>query len=123
MKFEYVGVRVRDLDKAIEFYTKVLGLEFLRRRKMEWTGGEIAMLRDPQSGQMLELNWYPKGEYREGDELDHLGFEVDDAEAFLKKLEEAGCEVAYPLEERGSWLYACVADPDGIWIEIYSEKQ
>ncbi|MFQ5838596.1 MAG: VOC family protein [Thermoplasmata archaeon] len=123
MKLEYVGLRVRDLDKATEFYTNVLGLELLRRRKMEWTGGEIAMLKDPTSGQMLELNWYPEEEYRGGDELDHLGFEVEDAETFLVKLEEAGCEVAYPLEERGSYLYACATDPDGIWIEIYSEKR
>lgn len=80
------------------------------------------MFKDPQSGQMLELNWYPDAEYREGDELDHLGFQVEDAETALEKLVHAGCEVAYPMEDRGEYMYACAIDPDGIWIEIYSEK-
>ncbi len=118
-----MGIRVRNLERAITFYTEILGLEFLRRRKMEWTGGEIAMLKDPESGQMLELNWYPDEEYLPGDELDHLGFEVEDAQAFLSKLEASGCSIAYPLEERGSYMYACAQDADGIWIEVYSEKR
>ena len=43
----------------------------------------------------LELNWYADdspvaGPFREGEELDHLGFEVGDFERLLKKLNAAG---------------------------------
>ncbi len=122
MKLEYFGIRVRDMDRAVDFYTNVLGLEFQGRKILEWTGGEVAGFKDPESGQILELNWYPDLEYRAGDELDHLGFHVKDAKATLERLQAAGCEVAYPLEDRGEYWYACVTDPDGIWLEIYSVK-
>src|SRR2546426_12194045 len=65
MGFRYTGIRVRDLDLSIAFYTTVLGMRVTWRMKIRETGGEIAVLKSPHGSQRLELNWYPpRGRYR-----------------------------------------------------------
>lgn len=72
---------------------------------------------------MLELNWYPKGSmfyrrYRNGSELDHIGFIVDDAVKWFKLLVRRGAKIAAkPFGDEGETL-AYVKDPDGIWVEL-----
>src|SRR2546426_10542380 len=87
MGFRYTGIRVRDLDLSIAFYTTVLGMRVTWRMKIRETGGEIAVLKSPHGSQRLELNWYPpRGRYRayrRGGELDHLAFAVPDVGAFF----------------------------------------
>src|SRR2546428_8531740 len=77
MGFRYTGIRVRDLDRSIAFYTTVLGMRVTWRMKIRETGGEIAVLKSPHGSQRLELNWYPpRGRYRayrRGGGLDPLG--------------------------------------------------
>src|SRR5256712_1848583 len=72
MGFRYTGIRVRDLDRSIAFYTKVLGMQVTWRMRIRETGGAIAVLKSPRGSQRLELNWYPpRGRYRvyrQGDE-------------------------------------------------------
>ncbi len=43
-KFTYVGIRVTDLQRSIDFYTKVLGMNLADRSKIELTKGETAVL-------------------------------------------------------------------------------
>lgn len=80
-------------------------------------------LTDPSSKQSLELNWYPKGsrfygKYRNGSELDHIGFIVDDAVKWFKLLVKHGAKpAAEPFGDELETL-AYVKDPDGIWIEL-----
>jgi catechol 2,3-dioxygenase-like lactoylglutathione lyase family enzyme len=89
MGFRYTGIRVRDLDRSIAFYTQVPGMRVTWRMRIRETGGAIAVLKSPRGSQRLELNWYPpRGRhrrYRQGDELDHLAFAVADVDAFLQE--------------------------------------
>jgi catechol 2,3-dioxygenase-like lactoylglutathione lyase family enzyme len=39
-KFTYIGIRVKDLEKSIDFYTRVLGMKLAGRGKIEKTKGE-----------------------------------------------------------------------------------
>jgi len=48
-KFAYVGIRVRDIDESIKFYTDVLGMKLKGRSTMAQTKGEIASL-EPGEG-------------------------------------------------------------------------
>ncbi|MFQ5837260.1 MAG: VOC family protein [Thermoplasmata archaeon] len=125
--FVYTGIRVRDLDRSLEFYTDVLGMKLLRRITAPETQGEFAYLRSEESEQLLEINWYAEdspvaGPYTEGEELDHLAFQVEDLDETLKYLEERG----YPMimgalqSEAAQWAY--VKDPDGIWIEVFQRS-
>lgn len=122
----YVGVQVRDPERSLAFYRDLLGMQVLRREKVAETGGEWIELKSAGSEAILELNWYPEGSrhfpgpYANGDELDHIAFECDDARAAYEGLLKEGARPGLPpfLEGR-TWL-AYVVDPDGIWIELYS---
>ena len=120
-KFYYSGIRVRDLKKSLDFYTKALGMKVVRRGTMPH-GGKWVQLRGEGSAQTLELNWYPEGsrfhsEYAPGEELDHLAFKVEDVRAAYRLLLRKGATSAVPPEEsEGTEVY--VRDPDGIWLEL-----
>lgn len=119
MPLEYAGIRVRDLARSIRFYTEGLGLRTGPRGRMS-AGGIWQELVDPVTHAVLELNFYP-GEppYREGDELDHLGFLVTDLEATVARLVALGGRVRIPPFREGAERLAFLSDPDGVWVELY----
>ena len=123
-RLTYTGIRVRDVERAIRFYTEGLGMELRGRRKIPRTGGENVDLASPGTDHVIELNWYPrKGpvrQYRQGDELDHMAFTVESMGKAIEHLVQHGARLAMePFFEGGSWA-AFMADPDGIWIELLS---
>jgi len=126
MGFRYTGIRVRDLDRSIAFYTTALGMGVTWRMKIRETGGEIVVLKSPRGTQRLELNWYPpKGryrQYRQGDELDHLAFAVADVDGFLRD-HQGEFRVVLKAFDEGTDRLAYVTDPDGVWIELMSRRK
>jgi len=126
MGFRYTGIRARDMDRSIDFYTRLLGMEVKFRMKIKETGGRIAILKSPRGSQRLELNWYPKrglhARYRQGDELDHLAFSVRSVDRFLEEHEGEVKVVLGPYDE-GTDRLAYVTGPDGEWIELMSPKR
>jgi lactoylglutathione lyase len=125
MDFIYTGIRVKDLNRSIEFYTKTMGMKEVRRGKME-AGGIWVELMSKGSDHPLELNYYPPRsrfyeKYVAGSELDHLAFSCDDVRRSYKKALRGGATSAVdPWDEGGSTL-AFVRDPDGVWIELHSK--
>jgi catechol 2,3-dioxygenase-like lactoylglutathione lyase family enzyme len=86
-------------------------------------GGQWQEMQDPSSGAMLELNYYPGDPpYREGDELDHLGFRVKDLEATVARLVGLGARLRIPAFDEGDVRLAFLSDPDGVWIELYESR-
>ena len=115
---EYTGIRVRDIARSIRFYTEGLGLQVGPHGRMT-AGGLWQELKDPGSGAVLELNFYPGDPpYREGDELDHLGFRVDDLEATIALLESLGGRVRIPTFTGSDTRLVFLSDPDGVWVEL-----
>ncbi len=129
MYFSYCGIRVADLDRSLDFYTRLFGLkEVGRGDNTDRGGGLYVLLRDERSGLKLELNWYPPdstygGPYLPGEGLDHLAFRVKDVDEALARLAGEGVEavpIAASLADLGSGVkVAYVRDPDGNWIELY----
>ena len=122
-KFTYVGIRVIDLQKSIDFYTKLLGMKVVGRGKVEQTKGETVALVSQKGGSVLELNYYEKGsphytKYEVGEGLDHLAFGVDDLDKALKEARSAGHPTVLDMKTKGGrWAY--IEDPNGIWIELF----
>ena len=122
-KFTYVGIRVMDLERSIDFYTKVLGMEVMGRSKIEITKGETVGMQSEKDGFLLELNYYEKDspyntKYTVGEGLDHLAFKVDDLDKALKEAKLAGHRtILEMMSDGGRWVY--VEDPDGLWIELF----
>lgn len=122
-KFSYVGIRVKDLEKSIDFYTKLLGMKVKGRSKMERTKGEVVSLEGEGGGFELELNYYERDspyytEYTVGEGLDHLAFGVEDLTKALQEVRASGYNVVSEVKsDKSRWAY--VEDPNGIWIEFF----
>jgi lactoylglutathione lyase len=121
MRFAHTSITVKDLDQSLEFYTQALGLAFERRREIPENRAEIAFVLDPGTGARLELtHWKGRDHYEEGDQLDHLAFEVPDLSstlAHLRSLKVPVVKEPFTLSG-GSRRIAFVTDPNGIWIEL-----
>jgi len=123
-KFTYVGIRVTNLQRSIDFYTKLLGMKITGRGKIEKTKGETVALASEKGGFILELNHYERGspyavKYAAGEGLDHLAFKVDDLDDALEEARSAGHRTILEVKaDGGRWAY--IEDPDGIWIELFS---
>lgn len=129
MRLEYAGLRVTNLPLSIRFYTRALGLQVVRTGDTRsWGGGKWALLKDPRSHRLIELNWYPRGSrfytpFRTGDALDHLDFTVGVASqsalerAYRRLLRYGGKPTGYSPATTEGWM-ASVRDPDGIWITV-----
>lgn len=123
-RFRYTAVRVRDLDAAIGFFTKVLGMKVTGRATVRANKGKFATLASKGETHGLELNWYADdspvaGPFREGDELDHLGFQVDDFEAALARLRDAGYTPKLGPFRFGKWSVAHVPVIEGLWLDVF----
>ena len=122
-KFMYVGIRVTDLGRSIDFYTNVLGMKISGRSKIEQTKGETVGLQTEKDGFTLELNYYEKDSpyntrYVVGEGLDHLAFKVDDLDKALEEAKKAGHRTILQMKaDGGRWAY--IEDPDGNWIELF----
>jgi lactoylglutathione lyase len=121
-KFVYVGIRVKDLQRSIDFYTKLLGMNLISRDKLEQTKGEIVNLTSENDGFTLELNYYERESpyytnYRAGEGLDHLAFKVENLDQALDEARAAGYPTTLEIKSGNSrWAY--IEDPNGIWIEL-----
>ena len=123
VRFMYVGIRVTDLQKSLDFYTKLLGMKITGRSKIQATKGEVVALESEEGGFTLELNCYDPDspfntKYAVGEGLDHLAFKVDDLDKALEEAQQNGYKVVLQMEADGNrWVY--IEDPDGIWIEVF----
>ena len=122
VKFIYAGIRVKNLKKSVDFYTKVLGMKVLDRVEIPAAKGVVVNLASEDKGFILELNYYKKDsefntKYESGEGLDHLAFQVEGFDAFLAAAKKKGYPtVAEISTEKSRWAY--IEDPNGIWIEI-----
>jgi lactoylglutathione lyase len=122
-KFTYVGIRVTDLQRSIDFYTKVLGMTVKGRGKIDQTKGETVGLESEKDGFTLELNYYERDspfnvKYVVGEGLDHLAFNVDNLDKALEEAKKAGYRTILEMRaDGGRWAY--IEDPDGIWVELF----
>ena len=120
-------IRVGDLERSIEFYTRVLGMRLLRRA--DYPGGRFTNAfvgyDDESRAAVLELthNWDTKS-YDPGTGYGHVAIEVDDAYQACEAVKQQGGRVtreAGPMKH-GTTVIAFVEDPDGYKIEFVQRK-
>ena len=127
MRLLHTMLRVGDLDKSLDFYTRVLGMALLRRN--DYPEGKFTLAfvgYGPESEQaVIELtyNW-GVDQYDLGNAYGHVALEVDDAYAACDTIRAAGGKVvrdAGPMKH-GNTVIAFVEDPDGYKIELIQRK-
>ena len=124
--FVHTSIRTSNLERSINFYTRLLRLQLISRREIVANNAEIAFLRDPEGkGATLELTFYrdqkkffqPDYEDRL---FDHLAFETKDMKETITAMQESGITITdepFRLSPVGP-LIAFVEDPDGTLIEL-----
>lgn len=126
MKFLHTMVRVKDIDKAVKFYTEELGFEETRRRKFPDKKFDLVFLALPGSPEFeLELTYnYDQEEgYDLGTGYGHIAISHPNIADIRGRLLANNYEVT---EIRGltpdSNKYFFVTDPDGYRIEIIQKE-
>ena len=124
MRILHTMLRVGDLQRSIDFYTQVLGMELLRRSENPEYKYSLAFLGfdggNPGQAEIeLTYNWGIT-EYDMGSAYGHIAIGVPDAYAACDNIKAAGGNVtreAGPVKG-GSTVIAFVTDPDGYKIEL-----
>ena len=127
MRILHTMIRVGDLDRSIQFYTEVLGMQVLRRK--DYPEGKFTLAfvgYGPEAGHtVIELtyNW-DTDRYDLGNGFGHIALAVDDAAAACEEIRQRGGRVvreAGPMKH-GTSVIAFVEDPDGYKIELIERK-
>jgi len=123
MRILHTMLRVGDLDRAIDFYTKVLGMRLLRRQDYPEGRFTLAFVgygaESEQSVLELTYNWDTSA-YDLGTGYGHIALEVDDVYQACARIRGLGGRIlreAGPMNA-GTTIIAFVADPDGYSIEL-----
>lgn len=128
MRILHTMLRVGDLKRSIDFYTKVLGMKVLRQK--DYPDGRFTLAfvgyGDENKEAVLELthNW-DTAKYEPGNGYGHVALEVDDAYMACEEVKKRGGKVtreAGPMKH-GTTVIAFVEDPDGYKIEFIQRKR
>ena len=130
MRFLHTMLRVRNLDTALEFYCKLLGLTEARRRVDDKGRYTLVFLAAPEDATtasdalkagrrdapVIELtyNWDTE-DYGEARYFGHLAYEVEDIYAICERMMKAGVAINRPPRD-GSMAF--VRSPDRHSIEL-----
>lgn len=123
MRLLHTMLRVGNLERSIEFYTQVLGMQLLRQK--EYPKGEFTLAflgyGNEEENTVLELtyNWGVEA-YDLGSGYGHIAVEVPDVYEAAAKVKELGGEItreAGPMNA-GTTIIAFAKDPDGYEIEF-----
>jgi len=122
-------LRVGNLQRSIDFYTQVLGMQLLRTSENQQYQYSLAFLGfeggNPAQAEIeLTYNW-GTAQYDHGNAYGHIAIGVPDAYAACEKIKAAGGNVtreAGPVKG-GSTVIAFVTDPDGYKIELIQRAE
>ena len=125
-KFQYLHtmIRVKDLDKSIDFYTRLLGMKLTRRD--DYPSGEFTLAfvgyGDEKDSTVIELthNWGQEVPYDLGNAFGHLAIGVPDIYGTCAQMEKEGVKIPRPPApmKHGGSVIAFIEDPDGYKIEL-----
>ena len=123
-RFLHTMIRVLDLEKSIDFYTRHLGMKILRRT--EYPSGKFTLafvgFGSEKTDTVIELthNWDQKEPYEIGSGFGHLAISVPNIYNACDKMRQEGVIISRepgPMKH-GKTVIAFIEDPDGYWIEI-----
>ena len=123
MRILHTMLRVGDLQRSIDFYTRVMGMQVIRTTERADQGYSLAFVGygSELDGAVLELTYnHGVSSYELGTAYGHIAIAVEDAYAQCERITEAGGNVtraAGPVKG-GNTVIAFVNDPDGYKIEL-----
>ena len=123
-RIDHIEVVTAELQRAIVFYTGVLGFRLRSQYRVPGTPlGPLDLAYLDLGGTTVELMSYPDGRPEARPEGERLGYrmmalEVDDMARALAHLKSNGVEPAWGPLTRPTYVRAEIRDPDGNHIEL-----
>ncbi|MBU3711167.1 MAG: lactoylglutathione lyase [Limnohabitans sp.] len=128
MRMLHTMLRVGNLQRAIDFYTQVLGMQLLRttdRPDQKYSLAFVGYGGNPDQAE-IELTYnYGVEQYEMGTAFGHIALGVPDVYAACDKIRAAGGQITRepgPVKG-GNTVIAFVVDPDGYKIELIERKE
>ena len=123
MRLLHTMLRVGDLRRSIDFYTKTMGMQLLRttdRPEQKYSLAFVGYADESQQA-VIELTYnYGVASYELGTGYGHIAIGVDDIYGVCERVKAAGAQVSRepgPVKG-GTTVIAFVQDPDGYKIEL-----
>ncbi|MBE3585079.1 MULTISPECIES: methylmalonyl-CoA epimerase [Desulfofundulus] len=106
-KIDHVGIAVKDLARAIEFYEGLLGLKVTGTEVVEEQKVKVAFLPTGDSEVELLESTTPDGPIarfieKNGEGIQHIAFRVDNLEQVLEELKAKGVRLIDEKPRRGA---------------------
>lgn len=121
-------LRVGNLQRAIDFYTQILGMTLLRiseNPEYRYTLAFVGYGKNPEHAE-IELTYnHGVDHYEPGTAFGHIALGVADVSAACEKIRASGGNITRepgPVKG-GTTLIAFVTDPDGYKIELIERKE
>lgn len=128
MRLLHTMIRVGDLQRSIDFYTRVMGMKVLRTSENPAYRYSLAFVgyQDESEGAVIELTWnWDTHDYDHGTAFGHIALGVEDIYATCEAIRQAGGTISRepgPVKG-GSTVIAFVQDPDGYQLELIEIHQ
>ena len=126
MRILHTMLRVGDLQRSIDFYTRVLGMTLLRKSENSEYKYTLAFVGygDEKDEAVIELtyNWGVSS-YELGTAYGHIAIAVDDVQAAVDTMRAKGAKILRepgPMKA-GTTVLAFLEDPDGYRIELLAK--
>jgi lactoylglutathione lyase len=123
MRFLHTMLRVGDMQRSIDFYTRIMGMKLLRttdRPEQKYALAFVGYASNPEQAE-LELTYnYGVDTYDMGGAYGHVALGVDDIYATCDQIRAKGGNITRepgPVKG-GDTLIAFITDPDGYKIEL-----
>lgn len=122
MKYLHTMLRVKDLERALDFFVTKLGLVETRRHENPAGKFTLVFLATAPGEPEIELtyNWGMAEEYTFGRNFGHIAFQVDDIYETCERLMNSGVTILRPPRDGHM---AFVKSPDNQSIEILQKGE
>jgi len=121
-RYLHTMIHVADIEKSIDFYTRIMGMSILRQGSMPAEGRSNAFLgyAPEADAAAIELTAYAgRSAYEKGTAFGHLALEFQDVRSACAEIEAAGGNITrQPFSISNGKTIAFVVDPDGYEIEM-----
>ena len=129
-KIEHIGIAVKDLNEAVERFSKLLNTSPYKTEKVESEGVSTVFFETGESKVELLESTDPNGPIgkyisKKGEGIHHIAFDVDDIQSEMERLKGEGFDVIGDIREGADNELVCFIHPksaNGVLIELCQEK-
>jgi len=119
VRFDHVGIKTHDVEKSLDFYTRILGFRILE--KVDMVGRSFYFVGNDETS--IEIEDANPGDVRldssTGYGLYHIALIVKDIDALAERLKADGVTfIMEPIQLREDRKIAFIEDPDGVAIQL-----